>query len=159
MTVEEFKEELKRLKDSGTYPSPRSYVLPALWIAERNFPCITPELIKLIAGELGLKPVDVEETARFYAMFHTKPKGKHIIRVCTNLSCMLSGGEQVLSKFCELLGVSPGETTKDGLFTLESFECMGLCDGAPAVTVDQERFTNVTPEQVPEILRRFGWKG
>jgi len=159
MTLEEFREEVRKLKESKRYPAERSYILPALWIAEKNFPAITHDVMKVIAEELGVKPVEVEEVAEFYAMFHTKPKGKNIIRVCTNLSCMLNGGEKILETFSDLLGISPGETTEDGLFTLESSECMGLCDGAPAVTVNEERFLNVTPEQVPEILRKFGWKG
>jgi NADH-quinone oxidoreductase E subunit len=159
MTLDEFKEKVKELKKSGKYPAKRSYILPALWIAEKNFPAITHELMEIVAEELGVKPVEVEEVAEFYTMFHTKPKGKKVIRVCTNLSCMLRGGEEVLSRFSELLGVSPGETTEDGSFTLEVSECMGLCDGAPAVTVNEERFLNVTPEKVHEILKKLGWKG
>ncbi|TCK05406.1 complex I 24 kDa subunit family protein [Phorcysia thermohydrogeniphila] len=159
MTLEEFREKVRELKNSGKYPVARSYILPALWIAEKNFPAITHEVMKVVAEELGVKPVEVEEVAEFYAMFHTKPKGKYVIRVCTNLSCMLCGGEGILAKFSDLLGISPGETTEDGLFTLEVSECMGLCDGAPAVTVNEERFLKVTSEKVPEILRKFGWKG
>jgi NADH-quinone oxidoreductase E subunit len=159
MTIEEFREKVRELKNSGRYPAARSCILPALWVAEKNFPAITHEIMKVIAEELEVKPVEVEEAAEFYAMFHTKPKGRYVIRVCTNLSCMLRGGEEVLSKFCDLLGISPGETTEDGMFTVEVSECMGLCDGAPAVTVNEERFLKVTPEQVPEILRKFGWKG
>jgi NADH:ubiquinone oxidoreductase subunit E len=128
-------------------------------VASPSFSAITPEIIRTIADVLGVRLIEVEEAAEFYAMFHTKPKGKNIIRVCTNLSCMLNGGEKILETFSDLLGISPGETTEDGLFTLESSECMGLCDGAPAVTVNEERFLNVTPEQIPEILRKFGWKG
>ncbi|RUM45513.1 MAG: NAD(P)H-dependent oxidoreductase subunit E [Desulfurobacterium sp.] len=159
MTLEEFREEVRKLKRSNRYPADRSYILPALWIAEKSFPAITHDIMKVIAEELGVRPVEVEEVAEFYAMFHTKPKGKYIIRVCTNLSCMLNKGEELLARFSDLLGISPGETTDDGLFTLEVSECMGLCDGAPAVTVNEERFLKVTPEQVPEILKKFGWKG
>jgi NADH:ubiquinone oxidoreductase subunit E len=159
MTLEEFRKEIEKLKSSGKYPYSGSYILPALWIAEKSFSAITPEIIRTIADVLGVRLIEVEEAAEFYAMFHTKPKGRYIIRVCTNLSCMLRGGEEILGKFCELLGVSPGETTEDGLFTVEPFECMGLCDGAPAVTVNEERFLKVTPEEVPKILKKFGWKG
>ncbi len=159
MTLEEFRKEIEKLKSSRKYLYNGSYILPALWIAEKNFSAITPEIMRTIADVLGVRLIEVEEAAEFYAMFHTKPKGKYIIRVCTNLSCMLRGGEEILEKFCDLLGISPGETTEDGLFTIEAFECMGLCDGAPAVTVNEERFLNVTPEEVPKILKKFGWKG
>ena len=159
MTLKEFRLEVKKLKNSGKYPSRKSYLLPALWIAEKNFPQINSEMIKIIAEELEIPLVEVEEVARFYAMFHTERKGNFVIRVCTNLSCMLNGGEEILKEFCRLLGISPGETTPDGMFTVESYECMGLCDGAPAVTVNEERFSKVKVEDVPKILKKFGWKG
>ena len=92
-------------------------------------------------------------------MFHTEKKGKYVIRVCTNLSCMLRGGEEVLSELCRLLNIKPGEITTDGLFTVEEYECMGLCDGAPAITVNEDRYTNVKVEELPQILKKYGWKG
>ncbi len=159
MTLQEFRKKIEELSHSGRYLVKRSYIIPALWIAERNFSSITPEIVRTIAEVLEVKPVEVEEVAEFYAMFHTKPKGKFIVRVCTNLSCMLNGGEEILNTFCKLLGISPGETTADGMFTVEAFECMGLCDGAPVVTVNEDRYTNVKPEDIPEILKRYGWKG
>jgi NADH-quinone oxidoreductase E subunit len=159
MTYEEFREEIRKLTAKNIYPSKKSYTLPALWIAEKNFPAIDHEIMRIIAQELEIPLVEVEEAAEFYAMFHTKPKGKYVIRVCTNLSCMLRGGEEILKELCRLLKVKPGETTPDGLFTVEEYECMGLCDGAPAVTVNEERFTNLTVEELPELLKKFGWKG
>ena len=141
MTLSEFREEVKRLKESGKYPELKSYLLPALWIAEKNFPAITHDVMRIVAEELSVPLVEVEEVARFYAMFHTERKGKYVIRVCTNLSCMLRGGEDILSKICGLLGIKPGETTPDGLFTVEEYECMGLCDGAPAITVNEDRLS------------------
>ncbi|ADU96702.1 NADH-quinone oxidoreductase subunit NuoE family protein [Thermovibrio ammonificans] len=159
MTYEEFREAVKELVSSGRYPSKKSCTLPALWIAEKNFPRIDHEIMRIIASELEIPLVEVEEAAEFYAMFHTKPKGKYVIRVCTNLSCMLNGAEEIVEELSRLLGISPGETTPDGLFTLEEYECMGLCDGAPALTVNEERFLNVTKEQLPAILEKFGWKG
>lgn len=159
MTLEEFREEVRKLKNSGRYPELRSYILPSLWIAEKNFPAITHDVMRVVAQELSVPLIEVEEAARFYAMFHTERKGKFVIRVCTNLSCMLRGGEEVLSEICRLLGIEPGETTSDGLFTVEEYECMGLCDGAPAITVNEDRYTNVSLEEIPEILKKYGWKG
>ena len=159
MTLSEFREEVRKLKESGRYPELKSYLLPALWIAEKNFPAITHDIMRIVAEELSVPLVEVEEVARFYAMFHTEEKGKFVIRVCTNLSCMLRGGEEVLSELCRLLNIKPGETTADGLFTVEEYECMGLCDGAPAITVNEDRYTNVKVEELPEILKKYGWKG
>ena len=159
MTYEEFREEVKKLVASNRYPSLKSYTLPALWIAEKNFPKIDAEIMRIIATELQIPLVEVEEAARFYAMFHTQPKGKYIIRVCTNLSCMLNGAEEIVEELEKLLGIRVGQTTPDGLFTLEEYECMGLCDGAPALTVNEERFLKVKKEELPQILRKFGWQG
>ena len=157
--IEKLREEIESLKSSGKYLSDASYILPALRKAEEIVCYSNSEVIRVIAEVLGVKPIEVEEAARFYTMFHTEPRGKHVIRVCTNLSCMLNGGESVLKKVCELLNVNPGETTPDGLFTVEEFECMGLCDGAPSMTVDDRRFERVRLEEIPDILREFGWKG
>lgn len=159
MTIEEFREEIRSLKEKKLYPSDKSYILPSLWIAERNFSEINTEIMRAIAEELGVPLVEVEEAATFYAMFHTEKKGKFVIRVCTNLSCMLRGGEEILKELCKILNVKPGETTPDGLFTVEEYECMGLCDGAPALTVNEDRYLNVKPEDLGEILKNYGWKG
>jgi len=159
MTYDEFREEVRKLKEEGKYPTLKSYTLPALWIAEKNFPCIDHEVMRIISSELEVPLVEVEEVARFYAMFHTERKGKYIIRVCTNLSCMLNGAYSLLEELERLLGIKVGETTKDGLFTLEEYECMGLCDGAPALTINEERFLKVEAKELPSILRKFGWKG
>jgi len=148
-------DKLKRLKEKSPYPSSRSLIMPALWIVEKEFSVISPESMKVVAEVLGVKLVEVEEVARFYTMYHTRKKGKYIVRVCTNLSCMLNGGESILEAICSYLGVKPGETTSDGVFTVEEFECMGLCDGAPAMTVNEERFTNLTPEKAVAILKSF----
>ncbi|RUM91706.1 MAG: NAD(P)H-dependent oxidoreductase subunit E [Thermovibrio sp.] len=159
MTIEEFRREIRNLKEKGIYPSNKSYMLPSLWIAEKNFPVITKEVMRVISEELSVPLVEVEEAATFYAMYHTRPKGKYVIRVCTNLSCMLNGGEEILKEICNILKVRPGETTPDGLFTVEEYECMGLCDGAPAVTVNEDRYLKVKPSDLPEILKNYGWKG
>lgn len=147
--------EIEELKESSPYPSLRSLIMPALWIAEKRFSAILPEHIEVIAKLLGVKPIEVEEVAHFYAMYHTQRKGKYVVRVCTNLSCMLNGGESILQALCSYFGVKPGETTEDGLFTIEEAECMGLCDGAPAMTVNEERFTHLTPEKAIAVLEEL----
>ena len=159
MTLEEFRSEIRKLKDGKIYPSAKSYLLPSLWIAEKNFSHITSEVMRVVAEELSVPLTEVEEVARFYAMFHTKPKGKYVIRVCTNLSCMLNGGEEILKELCRLLKINPGETTEDGTFTVEEYECMGLCDGAPSISINEDRYTRVKVEELPEILKKYGWKG
>jgi NADH:ubiquinone oxidoreductase subunit E len=155
---EEFVNKLKKLVEENPLPYTDSLILPALKLADEMLLGITDEVIEAVASELGVSKTAVEEVARFYAMLHKK-RGKYVIRVCTNLSCMVNGAYEVLEEFSKLLGIKPGETTEDGMFTLESFECIGLCDKAPSVLVNDERFECVRKEDVPEILRRFGWSG
>jgi len=155
MDLMELCRKLEELRKNSPYPSSRSLIMPALWIVEKNFPSITEEHMNLIADVLGVKPIEVEEVAYFYAMYHTKKRGKYVVRICTNLSCMLNKGEEILEAVCSYLKVKKGETTKDGLFTVEEAECMGLCDGAPAMTINEKRYTNLTPEKAVEIIKKL----
>ncbi len=97
----------------------------------------------------------IYSTATFYTMFSTKPRGKHIIRVCRNLSCHLEGSEAIANKLKEILGVDFGETTKDGEFTLEESSCLGMCSVSPAMMIDDESFGRLTPDKIPEILKKI----
>lgn len=136
----------------------RSAVIAALHAAQHeNHGFLTPELMDAVAGYLGLPPVQVYEVAAFYSMFETKPVGRHSISVCTNISCMLRGGEAILAHLEKKLGVKVGESTPDGRFYLKrEEECLAACCGAPMMMVDHKYHENLTPAKVDEILDTVG---
>jgi NADH-quinone oxidoreductase subunit E len=136
----------------------RSAVIAALHAAQHeNHGFLTPELMDAIAGYLGLPPIQVYEVAAFYSMFETKPVGRHSISVCTNISCMLRGGENILAYLEKKLGVKVGESTADGRFYLKrEEECLAACCGAPMMMVDHKYHENLTPAKVDEILDKVG---
>ena len=136
----------------------RSAVIAAVHAAQHeNHGFLTPELMDAIAGYLGLPPIQVYEVAAFYSMFETKAVGKHSISVCTNISCMLRGGENILAYLEKKLGVKVGESTSDGRFYLKrEEECLAACCGAPMMMVDHKYHENLTPAKVDEILDNVG---
>lgn len=132
----------------------RSAVLAALRAAQHeNNGYLTRELMDGIAAYLELPPIQVYEVATFYSMFETKPVGRHHISVCTNISCMLCGGEEILAHVERRLGIKVGESTADGRFFLkQEEECLAACTGAPMMMVDHVFYEHLTPEKVDEIL-------
>ena len=134
------------------YPDRRSAILPALRMAQdEHGGWLPPEALREVADALQLAPAQVEAVASFYDMLHLKPVGRHIVEVCTNLSCALVGAQQVVEAFERELGVHPGETTEDGAVTLLTVECAGGCGRAPVVVVDGRYREPVRPEDVPAI--------
>jgi NADH-quinone oxidoreductase subunit E len=135
------------------YPDSRTAILPALRLAqEQNDGWLTLESFELVGDALGLTPAYCQAVASFYDMFHQAPVGRHSIEVCTNLSCALSGAQQVVEAFEEELGVAPGETTDDGAITLRTVECLGGCGYATVVAVDNRYRQHVGPGDVPAIV-------
>jgi len=135
------------------YPDSRTAILPALRLAqEQNDGWLTLESFELVGDALGLTPAYCQAVASFYDMFHLAPVGRHSIEVCTNLSCALSGAQQVVEALESELGVSPGETTEDGEITLRTVECLGGCGYATVVAVDNRYSQFVKPEDVPAIV-------
>ena len=138
------------------YPERRSAILPALRLAqEEHGGWLPPEAIREVADALDLAPAQVEAVASFYDMLHLAPVGKHVVEVCTNLSCALVGAQQVLEAFERELGVRPGETSEDGRFTLRAIECAGGCGRAVVVVVDEHYREPVRPEDVPGIVEEL----
>jgi NADH-quinone oxidoreductase E subunit len=134
------------------YPDPRSAILNELRSAqERHEGWLPPEALREVADELELAPAQVEAVASFYDMLHLEPVGRHLVEVCTNLSCALVGAQQVLEAFERELGVRPGETSEDGTVTLRTIECAGGCGRAPVVVVDGRYREPVLPDDVPAI--------
>jgi NADH-quinone oxidoreductase subunit E len=131
----------------------RSAVIAALHAVQHEQGFLTQESMDAVADYLGLPPIQVYEVASFYSMFETKPCGRHHISVCTNISCMLRGGEEILAHVEKRLGIHVGESTPDGRFYLKKEEeCLAACNCAPMMMVDHVYFENLTPESVDRIL-------
>lgn len=141
------------------YPAERkqSAVLAALReVQHENGGFLTTDLMDAVAEYLGLPAIAVYEVASFYSMFETKPVGRHSISVCTNISCMLCGGDSILAHIERKLGIKLGESTADGKFFLKrEEECLAACVGAPMMQIDHVYYENLTPEKVDQILDNF----
>jgi NADH-quinone oxidoreductase subunit E len=139
---------------AARFPESRSAIMPALRLAqERHGGWLPEEAFDEVGDALGLTPGYCKAVATFYDMFHLAPVGRHLIEVCTNLSCALVGAQGVLEAFESELGVAPGETTEDGEVTLKTVECLGGCGYATVVAVDNRYRQFVKPDDVPEIAR------
>src|SRR5215472_15988438 len=128
----------------GRYPVKRSALIPMLLYAQDEYGSVSDELIEEIARRLDLHTVQVEETLSFYSMLHRKPLGKHHVQICTNVACMLRGGNELLEHAKKRLEIGHKETTPDGDFSLEEVECIGACTGAPAMQVNYDFYENDT---------------
>jgi NADH-quinone oxidoreductase subunit E len=138
------------------YPQSRSAVLPALRLAqEEHGGWLPPEALREVADALDETPAYCLSIASFYDMLNLEPVGKHLVEVCTNLSCALAGAQSVLDAFVDELGVRPGETTEDGNVTLRAIECAGGCGRAPVVVVDSAYREPVRLDDVPTIVEEL----
>jgi NADH-quinone oxidoreductase subunit E len=141
---------------AARFPDSRSAVLPALRLAqEENGGWLSTESFEEVGAALGLTPAYCQAVASFYDMFHLTPVGRHLVEVCTNLSCALVGAAQVVEAFESELGVAPGETTEDGEITFRTAECLGGCGYATVVAVDNRYRQDVTAEEVPAIVEEI----
>ena len=131
----------------------QSAVMAALSIVQKtNGGWLTTELMDAVAAYLEMPPIAVYEVATFYSMYDLKPVGRHKLYVCTNISCMLCGSDHIVAHLREKLGIEPGETTKDGKYTLKEVECLGACSGAPMMMVGDTYYEYLTPQKLDEIL-------
>jgi NADH-quinone oxidoreductase E subunit len=137
----------------------RSAVLPALYLVQRQQGYITANAMRYVAGLLGITAADVEDVVSYYTMFYTKPMGKFVINVCRTLSCALNGAERVTEEICARLGVTPGQTDASGTFTLVEVECLGACDRAPVVMVNDSWHECLSPDNVAKLLDDLRTRG
>src|SRR5207253_4181670 len=139
------------------YPSKQAVTLPALHIVHDALRCVSRAAIKEIADILDLSPAEVYDTMTFYQFFREEqaPLGRTRLWVCRSLACALRGGDALLETVCHKLGVQPGGTGADGKITVEFAECIGACEGAPAVLLDDEARMNVTPDKVDGLLEEL----
>ena len=133
----------------------RSAVLPALYLVQYQLGYITANAIRHVAELLGITRADVEDVVSFYTMFYTKPVGTFVLQVCRTLSCALNGAERVTEELQAKLGIDPGQTDPDGTFTLIEVECLGACDRAPVVMVNDAWHECLTPEAASSLIDRL----
>ena len=142
-------------KHIAKYPEGRqqSAVMPLLDLAQRqNGGHVTVEIMEYIADYLDMAPIKVQEVATFYTMYNHKPIGKHHVQVCGTTPCWLRGSDDIMSACKKKLGISKGETTDDGMFTLSEVECAGACVNAPVVAIDDDYFEDLTAESITQLL-------
>lgn len=137
------------------YPVKRSALVPMLLYAQDEVGYLSDAVISEVARRMGLTELDVRNVASYYSMLRFKPAGKYNVQVCTNICCMLRGGNDIYERFREELGVGHKGVTPDGLFSLEEVECIGACSWAPAIQVNYDFHDELTPENVPGILAAY----
>jgi len=146
--------EAKFAKMLEIYPAgrTRSAVIPMLLFAQDEIGQVTSELVYEVAKRCKVTPLQVDEVVGYYSMLHRKPMGKYHIQVCTNISCLLVGGEELYEHTCKKLGVGHKQVTPDGMFSVEEVECMGACSWAPAIEVNYDFHHYVTPEKLDKLV-------
>ena len=137
------------------YPTKRSFLVPMLLYTQDEIGYLTDEAIAHIAAKTELTELEVRNVISYYSMLHKKPMGKYHVQVCTNISCMLRGGEELLERCKQRLGIENKQVTSDGTFSLEEVECIGACSWAPAVQVNYDFHENLTPDALDIILDRY----
>jgi len=148
-----YAKRLERIR--SRYPDRRGPLLPVLNLAQEVRGQLTPDALTRVAEVLDLAPAVVRGVASFYTMYNTRPVGRFLIQVCTNVSCNLCGGDEVAAAFLGHTDTEPGEISADGLFTVIEAECLGACGFPVAVQINDRYFENVTPADVPGILERL----
>ena len=134
------------------YPNTRSAILPVMWIAQREWGWLSPAVLRLVADTVGLPETEVFGVATFYTMFNLQPVGRHHVQVCMTLSCSLMGADKLYRHLENQLGISHGETTPDGRFTLRKVECLAACGGAPCLQVNFDYHENLDEAKVDRLL-------
>jgi NADH-quinone oxidoreductase subunit E len=134
-------------------------VLPALYLVQYQQGYVTANAMRYVAGLLGITAADVEDVVSYYTMFYTKPVGRFVLNVCRTLSCAINGAERVTEEICDALKIQPGETDPSGTFTLIEVECLGACDRAPVLLINDAWQECLTPEDVPRLLNDLKARG
>ena len=137
------------------YPQPKAALLPVLWEVQRAHGFVPLEAENWVAGRLGVSAAHVHGCVTFYTMYKQKPSGKYHIQVCTTLSCMLRGSDELLAHLRDRLGIHEGQVTPDGRFSLQRVECLGSCGTAPMFQLNDDYHENLTPETVDALLDRL----
>ena len=156
MSFEFTKDELEGLNNLRTkVDDDRALVLPVLWILQRRQGFISSEDILYLEKTLGIKAIFFAEVMGFYSMFNESKKGKYELKFCKTITCKLRGGDEVIKAASDLLGIKMGETTSDGLFSLEESECLGYCEKAPCMLSNLDQIGDLTKESIIELIERL----
>ena len=142
-------EIINRYKDEET---PLMLILSDI---QKEYGYIPLEVQELVSEKTGIPVAEIYGVVTFYSYFSLKPKGKYVIGVCLGTACYVKGSQQVIDKFSELLHIKPGETTEDGLFTLDALRCIGACGIAPAVSISGKVYSKVSVNEVPQIIESY----
>jgi NADH-quinone oxidoreductase subunit E len=146
-------DSLQRIRAiEAKYPDRGSAVLPALHIAQNQLGWISREAMEDVAQVLNVDVDKVEEVASFYTMFYTEPVGTYVLEVCKTLPCSILGADEIIEYIADRLGIQPGETSPDGMFTLMRVECLAACHRAPVMQVNHRYYQNLTPEKVDALI-------
>ncbi len=137
------------------YPTKEAALLPALHLAQEVWGWISPEVVHYVGSLLDLSPATVFGVVSFYNMYNQKPVGKYHLQVCTNLSCMVNNAYDIYDHLCAKLKVKPGHTTADGLYTVTEVECLGSCDTAPVVQINNDYHENMDVPKMDDLLPRL----
>ena len=137
------------------YPTKRSALVPTLLYAQDELGFLTDEVIAELAQRLDLTELEVRNVISYYSMLTTKPRGRYNVQICTNIACMLRGGQEILEHCERKLGVGHKGTTADGIFSLEEVECIGACSWAPAAQVNYDFHENLTTEKIETVLEEY----
>lgn len=151
-TQEQYDELAKVIDEWKDKPGP---LMPILHSAQEIFGCLDETVQMYIAEKTGVAPTKIYGVATFYTRFKLQPKGKYTIGVCLGTACYVRGAKGVLDAFCDELGIQPGGTTKDGLFTLDAVRCIGCCGLGPAVMINEDVYGKCKPETVHEIIEKY----
>ena len=141
------------------YPTSRSFLVPMLLYSQDEVGYISDEVVAHLAKKTGLTELEVRNVISYYSMLRTKPAGKFNVQVCTNISCMLRGADELFEHCSKKLGIGHKQTTPDGMFSLEEVECIGACSWAPAVQVNYDFHENLTPEKMDKVLETYRNRG
>src|SRR5579862_459174 len=137
------------------YPLRRSALIPMLLYAQDEVGYISPAVISEIAERIGIQENDIQSVLSYYSLLRTKPIGKFNVQICTNICCMLRGGNELFEHCSRRLGIGHKGTTSDGVFSLEEVECIGACSWAPAAQINYDFHENLTPESMDKILSDY----
>jgi NADH-quinone oxidoreductase subunit E len=143
------------LREIAEAETPREKVVDVMLALQKNYGYMSDEAVEDAAALLGMTPLEIEELATFYDFIYREPVGKYVIRVCDSTVCWMKDHLSVIDHLCARLGIEMGETTQDGLFTLLPVCCIGYCDFAPAIMVNDDVYGNLTTQKLDELLRRF----
>jgi [NiFe] hydrogenase diaphorase moiety large subunit len=155
--LEQITADVKQLV--GEYGKERNVVMPILHQLEKKYHKIPDHAMQVLADMLGMHAIEIQEVATFFHFYSTKQQGQFTIRLCKDMPCKMQEAQSLANQLEKELGVKFGETTKDGMFTLEWASCIGMCDQGPAMLINEQPHTRVKPEEVRSILEKYKKEG